>query len=96
MNRYHFTVADDDLDMLVLIEKLLITSIPNCEVATFTDGTGALQHIEDNDVDLLISNHNMVCMGGPELIRKTRLQETSIPIIMISSDPDEKWPLRDC
>lgn len=61
---------DDEPLALVLIEKLA-TQVPDIQLlATFTDTTAAVEFLQKNTVDLLLSDINMPDVSGLEFVRQ--------------------------
>ena len=85
-----FTIVDDDLNTLFLVEHALKEAFPGACITTLTDGTDALQHIRKIGTDLLITDHSMTHMTGADLIRELRAEGSDLPIIMISNSPNAK------
>ena len=57
------------------------------EVARFKDGPAAVDYLQTNDTDLILTDVNMV-MNGVELIRRARRMGHSCPVIFMSGNPD--------
>jgi CheY-like chemotaxis protein len=75
----------DDLKMnRMILEKQLVTM--GLDVVTTASGEEALSRIGEG-FDLVMTDHNMPGMNGPELIANLREQGVSIPIVLLSSSP---------
>lgn len=74
-------VVDDDLALLEALALLLGTRY---EVLTATDGEKALQLIQDQSVDLVVSDVLMPLLAGEELVEAARRSGVRIPVILIS------------
>ena len=84
----HITVADDDPTMLLFVQTLLALELPDARIDTFLQPSEALNHVHSISTDLLITDHGMGSMSGTELIRELRKEHHTLPIIMISHNPD--------
>lgn len=74
-------VVDDDKNINMLIESLLKNE--NYEVVACFDGNEALEKLENEKVDMLITDVMMPNMDGWELCREVR-SFSSIPILMLT------------
>ena len=81
---YNILIVEDHQDLLMLLNTLLCTKY---NVLPATSGQQALELLESNDVDLIISELTMPVMDGNELTRQIKSSETwnIIPVILISS-----------
>lgn len=74
-------VVDDDKNINMLIQSLLKNE--NYEVVACFDGNEALEKLENDKVDMLITDVMMPNMDGWELCRQVR-SFSSIPILMLT------------
>ncbi len=80
-------IVDDYQTMLRVLSNLLRQlNFTNVEEAS--DGTEALEKLNQSKFDLIISDWNMEPMSGIELLRKVRADEnlSDIPFIMITAE----------
>jgi CheY-like chemotaxis protein len=75
-------VVDDDPDILQLNADLLERS--GYEVATAADGDAALEALDSDCYDLLLTDHSMPKITGLELIKKLRAAHNAVPVILVS------------
>ncbi len=80
-------VVDDEADIRTLVKRAL----PLYEVLEAENGEQALEVIQEEKLDLVISDINMPVMDGRELLGRMRSQFPSLPILAISgyADTDE-------
>ena len=76
-------VVDDDVIMLQAIKNMLTNN--GCEVFATTDAQDALDTIEEEDYDLIISDIMMPYVSGIELLSSIKQIKKDIPIIIISA-----------
>lgn len=66
-------IVDDNFMVRELVENMLISGTVNCgQVLYCSNGEEGLECIKENDVDLLIVDHNMPGMTGEELVAYVR------------------------
>ena len=87
-------VDDDDAIRLSLREFL---SDRGLRVLVASDGVGAIQHLIDNDVSIIISDYRMKHLGGDSWIRFLTKFCPDIPVYIISGflpdDVDVPYPI---
>lgn len=76
-------VADDDPQMQLAIATSLQRA--GYEVVSVTDGVQALEHIDREEFDLIISDQRMPEMGGLELLKQLHARDVRTPVIMITA-----------
>jgi Response regulator containing CheY-like receiver, AAA-type ATPase, and DNA-binding domains len=87
MKAHRITLVDDDPDSLFLLHRMLLRLYPKSSIATFSNAEDALAHILETGTEFLITSQFMREMTGTQLILELRLNQWTIPIIMISSSP---------
>ena len=75
-------VIDDDAAMRRITSRLLAAA--GHSVADYPNGRGAIEHIEKDPPDLLITDIFMPEMEGLETIRRARELQAGLPIIAMS------------
>ena len=83
LERQRILVVDDDPHMQEGIRVSL--SRGNYEIVVVSDGLQAIEAIERNDFDLVITDQQMPQMSGLELLATLQQRESSIPIVMITA-----------
>lgn len=81
-----FLVDDDELSLVC--RKALLETFFECNVLTFTSGADALERMVGFRCALLITDYRMPQMLGDEVVKRARLKQPGLPIIMISGDSD--------
>ena len=81
-------VVDDSATVRKLIIYTLGPDNYNCLEAS--DGVDALEKMARNPVDLIIADLNMPKMDGLELVRTIREKNKDIPVIMLTTQGDQK------
>jgi DNA-binding NtrC family response regulator len=89
--------ADTQTVIIVDDEEMVLTSISSFlaletqyEVATFTSAKQALEHIENNSVDLVISDYLMPEMDGISFLAKVRDLKPEVPRIILTGYADKE------
>jgi DNA-binding NtrC family response regulator len=78
-------------------EEMVLTSIASFlrletsyEVSTFTRASAALEHVEHNDVDLVISDFLMPEMDGLQFLRRVRDLRPQVPRVILTGYADKE------
>jgi len=78
-------------------EEMVLTSIASFlrletsyDVSTFTRATAALEHVERNDVDLVISDFLMPEMDGLQFLRRVRDLRPQVPRVILTGYADKE------
>jgi DNA-binding NtrC family response regulator len=80
----------DDEEMVLTSLSSFLTLETDYEVVTYTRATEALEHFEDNDVDLVISDFLMPEMDGLEFLRRARDLRPEVPRIILTGYADKE------
>jgi len=65
-------LVDDNLDVLIILQRLLHEQVPDHVVLAVTDGQAALRSFANHTVPLLITDYNMPGMNGSQLIQAVK------------------------
>lgn len=89
----HVLLAEDELYVRLTVSFALEEA--GMEVTAVDNGARALEHLEgqavkDRPVDLLVTDLQMPCMTGMELIRNLRDRGVRVPILVLSA-----WATRE-
>ncbi|MDR0347033.1 MAG: response regulator [Coriobacteriales bacterium] len=86
------TVDDDPIILNAVLEVLK----RDYTVRPFTSGEAALSYLEDNDVDLILLDHNMPNMTGLEVLQVLQGNPStqSIPVIFLTGSVDSEDEVR--
>lgn len=86
MNSLKIFIVDDELSIVDWLIHFVEWEVYNCEIAGFaTSAAEAVSYIEENQVDLLITDICMPKMSGLDLIRRVKEKYGNIHIIVISA-----------
>jgi DNA-binding NtrC family response regulator len=77
-------ITDDEQDILDSLEFDLAEIDNNIEIIKATSGRIALRCIQENSVDLLLTDIAMPDMNGFELYKRTKYMRPNMPIIMMT------------
>jgi DNA-binding NtrC family response regulator len=75
-------VVDDEPIIGEILTKFLTTK--DYEVASFTSGKKALEHLKTNEVNLLLTDLDMPDISGIELIKATKELKPKLPILVMT------------
>lgn len=75
-------VVDDEHANLSTFQRALRL---RCEVKTATSGESALRLLQENPVDVLVTDYAMPGMNGRELLHKARLLLPGLPCILVTA-----------
>lgn len=83
-------IAEDDY-AIALALKTIVTKNCECNLIMASDGEEAWQAMQNNDVDLVISDWNMPVKTGVELLREMRADKrfADMPFLMLTSRSDK-------
>lgn len=87
MNKFRILIVDDEENML----KMLKTFFEEKEYSCFTASNGkeALGIIENNEIDLVITDMKMPVMDGLELLRIIKEKHDSISAVIMTGFAEE-------
>ena len=77
-------VADDEQAVRKVLTSIL--RLLSCEVRAVEDGQRALEVLEQERFDLVISDYQMPGMNGKILLEKIRQKFPDLPLVMISGE----------
>lgn len=75
----------DDETITIHIIKFILEDNPNFEIVTATDGSKAIEYLEKNIPDLIISDLVMPFKTGVDVVSYVNQKYPKVPIIVISS-----------
>ena len=86
---YNILIVDDSTPMRAVIKKVIRAS--GFDVGSFFDaanGTEALSVLDQNWLDLILTDYNMPDMDGLTLLKKIKADECmqSIPVVMVTTE----------
>lgn len=80
-------VADEDLDLLALIERILTADF---SVTTVSDGKQAVDAVAPLPPDVLLLDVDMPIMDGIDVCRQVRAANPSLPIIILTGHTEDE------
>lgn len=81
-------VVDDETDILESLTALLEVVESCSRVVTASDGKEALEVIDREPIDMVVTDYRMPRMDGIELMHAVREKNPDIPLILITAYPD--------
>ena len=81
--------VDDEGDILEAIQELLEAKIPGVRVLTAASGREALEVLERERIDLVVSDFKMPGMDGIEFLFQARRAHPNIPRVMFTAFQSE-------
>lgn len=76
----------DDSAMIRVVVKKTLSTMGVSDVIEAEDGLKALEQFKSQEIDLVFSDWNMPNMTGLELVREIRKLNTTVPIMMITTE----------
>jgi len=76
-------IVEDEFNLRVFLNEALTNRGYNCHIAE--DGREALEVLNDNNIDLVITDVMMPHIDGNSLVKKIRFDDSDIPIIMLTA-----------
>lgn len=81
-------VADDSSTMRkIILRSLTAVGVPGAEEAA--DGQEAIDMFKKSEYDLVLTDWNMPNKNGLDVIREIRAMNTSVPIIMVTTEAEK-------
>ena len=85
MNSKRILIVDDETSILTVLKGSLKKLGPDYQVVTTTNGFTALDEIQAQRFDLVVTDYNMAKMDGLELLEAVHYLHPSTPVIMITA-----------
>jgi len=86
--RCHVLVADDSV-VARRYEIGLLRDLGFVDFAEAEDGVVAIQRIDQQRYDLVITDYNMPMASGGDLVKHIRGKGLAMPIMMVTAEPDQ-------
>ncbi|MFW9997406.1 MAG: response regulator [Candidatus Odinarchaeota archaeon] len=83
-NAISILIVDDNIDYLGLTEEYLRLLLPDARIDCLTDPESVAKKIEENKYDVIVSDYEMPCMNGLELLKLLRNKGNNIPFIFFT------------
>ena len=81
--------VDDEPDVADLTATLLVREAENMTVKTAASGAEALDRLEDDDFDCVVSDYEMPGLDGLELLDAVRAENPDLPFILFTGQGSE-------
>lgn len=83
-------IAEDDASIALAVKTILRKPTNDANITIVTDGQEALECLQQQDFDLVISDWNMPRLAGNELLAEVRANSSTaqLPFLMLSARPD--------
>ena len=91
--------VDDDMINLKLLKSMLMKTPNVAEVVEAKNGADAIAVLKDrNDIDIILLDIIMPVMGGIEMLKAVRADESlqQLPIIVLTTDETKKSEALEC
>ena len=82
-----FIIVDDDKDVRYFMRRVIQRRFERAEISEAADGAEALKLFEATAPDLMVIDHNLPSLSGPDLVRELRTRDPMMPIVMVSHFP---------
>lgn len=86
--RRRILIVDDEEYVVMTLQEGL-KKLPNCEVSVATSGKQALELLEQQPFDLLITDYKMPDIDGMALVEHVRQSQPQTAVIVITAYGDE-------
>ncbi len=87
MNKIHILWVDDEIDLLK--PHILFLDKKNYQVSTCTNGTDAIDLVDEQNFDIVFLDENMPGITGLETLSEIKLKKPNLPVVMITKSEEE-------
>jgi two-component system response regulator GlrR len=91
LDKRRILIVDDDPDHLRLLEDSIGLYCAECEVVSASNGYAALEQIEGQPVDLILTDYQMPGMNGLELASTVHRTSPGTPIVLVTAHRGGGW-----
>ena len=81
-------LVDDDREKRFLIAHALSREFDGVRLAECDSGSAAIEHLQREPVDAIITDNSMSPVNGLELLDWVRARDPHLPVIMITGNPE--------
>lgn len=85
MVRKRVLVVDDETRLAFLLKQSLLSLGPDYDIQTANSGQDALQIMEDQPADLVITDYRMEGMGGLDLLKAIQSRRPATLVILMTA-----------
>jgi len=87
MNSIQILWVDDEIDLLK--PHIIFLEQKGYQVSTCTNGTDAIDLVEESNFDIIFLDENMPGINGLETLNAIKQIKSSIPVVMITKSEEE-------
>lgn len=90
---FHILIVDDSATTRALVRRAVtLSGIDLAEIHEADNGLGALDIVEQRQVDLVLADLHMPQMGGVEMLQRilANPRTRNLPVVIISAEPDDQ------
>ena len=87
MNEMQILWVDDEIDLLK--PHILFLQQKNYQVTTCTNGTDAIDLVEEENFDIVFLDENMPGITGLETLSEIKQKRPNLPVVMITKSEEE-------
>jgi CheY-like chemotaxis protein len=91
MNKRRILIVDDEPDFLRLLEHSIALSCEGCEVVPVSNGYAALEQLERQPFDLILTDYQMPGMNGLELASVVHRKSPGTPVALVTAHRSNFW-----
>lgn len=89
-SNYCIMIVEDDTDMLDVISGIFQDT--GAKVLTATNGKEAFELLLHSKIDFVLSDVQMPIMNGTDLLKKIRIRNPEIPIVLLATGQSSLTP----
>ena len=94
MDKQRVLIVDDDTALLQALPQAIALRMENTQVDTADSAFGALQQVQENEYDAIVSDIKMPGMDGITLIEKLQILCPEIPTLLITGHGERDLAIR--
>lgn len=91
MDKRRILIVDDNPDHLRLLEDSIGLYCAECEVVSASDGYAALEQLERQPFDLILTDYQMPGMNGLELASAVHRISPGTPVVLVTAHRSGAW-----
>lgn len=86
--------VDDEPDILQAIAAYLEATVPGLKVVTAASGAAALEQLEQDVPDIVLSDYKMPGMSGLDLLAQVAKRHPRVPLLLMTAYADAGLAMR--
>jgi PAS domain S-box-containing protein len=83
-------MVEDNVDQLLLTQRAFKRFDPEIQVVSVNDGQQCLERLAREDFSVVVLDYSLPQVDGMEVLKRIRISEYDVPIIMVTGQGDEK------